>query len=122
MPKPILTLVAFALSMLLLLFVSESCTHEVTIPDSPAISFNEQVLPIIASNCGYSGCHDGGEEFSLRTFEEIRGNVNPGDARKSKLYKAITRLNFEPMPPDGPLNDQQINLIYGWIMQGAKNN
>ncbi|MFN9502531.1 MAG: c-type cytochrome domain-containing protein [Chryseotalea sp.] len=99
-----------------------TCTHDVAVPDSPEISFSGQILPIIASNCGTSGCHDGGEEFSLRTFEEIRGNVTPGDARKSKLYKAITRLNFEPMPPDGPLTDQQINVIYAWIMQGAKNN
>ncbi|MCU0384139.1 MAG: hypothetical protein MUF68_08755 [Cyclobacteriaceae bacterium] len=111
----------FFISVVVLVAVY-SCTHDFAIPDSPQVSFSEQIQPIIASNCGSSGCHDGGEEFSLQTFEEIRGNVTPGDARKSKLYKAITRLNFEPMPPDGPLTDQQINVIYAWIMQGAKNN
>ncbi|MCU0384102.1 MAG: hypothetical protein MUF68_08545 [Cyclobacteriaceae bacterium] len=113
---------AIALSITCVWLLTQACTHDIVVPDSPQISFSEQILPIIASNCGRSGCHDGGEEFSLRTFEEIRGNVTPGDARKSKLYKAITRLNVEPMPPDGPLTDQQINLIYAWVMQGAKNN
>jgi hypothetical protein len=98
-----------------------SCTHDPVIPDTPAISFSEQVLPIFVSNCATAGCHDG-SEFRLSTYDEIRSNVKPGDARGSKVYGAITRLNGEVMPPSGPLSDQQITLIYTWIMQGAQNN
>lgn len=99
------------------------CTHDPVIPDSPAISFSEQIQPIVVANCGSAGCHDGDEEFSLWTYEEIAGKVTPGDARASEIYKAMVALEGEnAMPPNGPLSDQQINLIYSWIMQGAKNN
>lgn len=111
-----------ALAMLVAL-VGVSCTHDANIPDTPAISFNEQIQPIIVSNCATSGCHDGGREFSLETYDEIAGHVKAGDARGSKLYKVITKLwGEEAMPPAGPLGDDQITLIYTWIEQGAKNN
>lgn len=104
-------------------FMPLSCTHDPVIPDTPAISFKDEVLPIIVNNCAKSGCHDGGAEFSLQNYEEISSNVQAGDARKSELYKVINTLWGEKaMPPDGPLSDQQITLIYTWIMQGAKNN
>ena len=116
-PKLTLSLIGMAL-----IFAS-ACTHDPVIPDSPEVSFSEQIQPIIVSNCARSGCHDGDEEFSLQTYEEIAGKVKSGDARKSEIYKAMTALWGESaMPPDGPLSDQQINLIYAWIMQGAKNN
>ena len=99
-----------------------SCTHDPVIPKTPEISFKDQVQPIYVNNCARSGCHDG-NEFSLQTYDEIRSNVSPGDARGSKTYRAMTRLWGESaMPPDGPLSDQQINLVYAWIMQGAKDN
>lgn len=102
-------------------FILCSCTHEPVIPSSPEISFSQQVKPIFVSNCGR--CHDG-RELSLTSYSGIRAHVSPGDAKNSELFKAITTL-WGPggaMPPDGPLSDQQINLIYVWIMQGAKNN
>jgi hypothetical protein len=100
-----------------------SCTHDPVIPDTPAISFSQQVSPIFSSNCARSSCHDGYGQFSLENYSSIRSRVLPGDARKSELYKAITTLAGPgTMPPDGPLTDQQINLIYAWIMQGAKQN
>jgi hypothetical protein len=100
-----------------------ACTHDPVIPDLPEISFSERVQPIIVANCGSSGCHDGGEEFSLLTYDEIADKVKPGDAGDSEIYEAMTALWGESaMPPAGPLSDQQINIIYTWIMQGAKNN
>jgi len=100
-----------------------SCSHDPVIPDTPAISFKDQVLPIVINNCAKSGCHDGSEEFSLQNYGEVVSKVHAGDARKSELYKVINTLwGGKAMPPDGPLSDQQITLIYTWIMQGAKNN
>jgi hypothetical protein len=99
-----------------------SCTHDPVIPATPEISFNLQIKPIFVNNCARSGCHDGGE-FDLATYNDIRARITPGDARNSDLYKVITKLwGPSAMPPDGPLSDQQITLIYAWIMQGAKNN
>jgi hypothetical protein len=109
--------------LLLMFLFSGSCTHDPVIPVTPEVSFSKQVRPIFVNNCARAGCHDG-NEFALQSYSEIRAHVTPGDARKSKLYKSIVTL-WGPggaMPPDGPLSDQQINLIYAWIMQGAKNN
>lgn len=105
-----------------------SCTHDAVIPEEPEISFSQQVLPIIISNCATEGCHDGmsgGEEDQdpLRNYAEVMEITKPGNARDSRLYKNITKLSGEDaMPPGRPLSEEQIRLIYVWIMQGAKNN
>jgi len=100
-----------------------SCRHEAIIPSSPAISYKNEVEPIIKGSCALSGCHGTNfEHISLTNYDEIRSQVTPGDAPHSKLYKAITKLGPGQMPPDQPLSEAQLKLIYVWIMQGAKNN
>jgi hypothetical protein len=108
----------YLLSTILINFIS--CTHDPVIPATPEISFDQQIKPIFVNNC--ARCHDGGE-LDLETYDDIRARVTPGNARTSDLYKVVTKLwGPSAMPPDGPLSDQQITLIYAWIMQGAKNN
>jgi len=72
--------------------LSLSCSHDPVIPETPAISFKDEVLPIIVNNCAKSGCHDGSGEFSLQNYQEITSKVHAGDARKSELYKVINTL------------------------------
>ena len=109
-------------------FLVVACQHDPIIPPEPQISFSEQIAPILISNCATTGCHDGspsGEEDlpPLRNYDEIRKHVKAGNARDSKIYKYITATNGEDaMPPDRPLTEQQIQLIFLWISQGAKNN
>lgn len=111
------------IAILLSLVVLLSCTHDPVIPETPQVSFSDQVGPIFKSNCASSGCHDGSAQFDLGTYATVRKHVTPGDARGSDAYRAITRLWGESaMPPNGPLSEQQISLIYVWIMQGAKDN
>lgn len=111
----------FMIACIVVMYVS--CMHDPVIPDTPVISFSDQVQSIFVSNCATEGCHDGHERFSLQTYDEIRSKVKPGDAKGSELYKVITKLSGgEAMPPSGPLSDEQIILIYSWIMQGANNN
>ena len=102
-------------------FLPLACRHDPVIPATPAISFSEQVQPIFVSNCATAGCHDGRAKFALGTYAEIMSRVKAGDAHGSEVYKAITKLSGG-MPPDGPLSDEQLTLIYTWIMQGAKDN
>jgi len=102
--------------------LAASCRHDAVVPDTPVISFKDQVQPIFINNCAKSGCHDGNEKFSLKSYADISSRVTAGDAHKSDLYKVINKLWLGNMPPDGPLTDEQINLVYAWIMQGAKNN
>ena len=104
---------------------STSSGDSTTICDPNKIYFQQQVLPILVSNCAKSGCHDNAshkEGIILTSYNSTiqTGRVRPGQPNESELYKKIA--NGE-MPPAGntPLTPAQKNLIYDWILQGAKN-
>lgn len=112
--------------LLLSIFAFQSCIRESELEGYPVVSFNTEVLPIIAGNCTQAGCHGyiNTEKFPLVTYDEIRAHVNPGNGRKSSIYRSITGRSDEFMPP-GPasaLTDDQIRSIFVWIEQGALNN
>jgi hypothetical protein len=94
-------------------------------PDS--IYFQQQVLPIIASNCAMSGCHDPvthAEGLVLNSYSNIvQGeNIRPFQPNESKIWKVIATTNLGdrmPPPPKDALTTEQKNIIYKWIMQGA---
>jgi hypothetical protein len=106
------------------IFFNTGCTHEPTvIQELDTVCFETQVLPIFQISCAKSGCHSStssGEVFPLDNYDNIITRVVPGDPRNSEVYKAITSLYAEEfMPPDGPLDIIQRNLIQVWILQGA---
>lgn len=101
------------------------------IPCSPdSVYFVNDVLPIINSNCAFSGCHgDGsaedGVDFSSYSSIINTGDVRPYDLDGSDLYEVITENDDDdvmPPPPANPLSDSQIATIAQWINQGALNN
>lgn len=111
-------------SVLLLCQSFYACRHKGDI-SSPEISFQNQVKPILANNCAYSGCHFGEAEFSLENYESVSRKVSPGNAWKSDIFKSASALSgfkVMPPPPKPTLSEQQLQLIYLWIAQGAKNN
>lgn len=130
-------------SFLLILFYLGACKHDIpanpkienpvgniTDPcDTNKIYFEQQVLPILISNCAKSGCHDNishKEGVVLTTYSSVinTGGIRPGNAGESKLYKLIVTSNQGdrmPEPPANPLTQEQKNLIYKWIQQGAQN-
>jgi hypothetical protein len=97
--------------------------------DSSKIYFQQQVLPIIVSNCALSGCHDVAShegDVVLTSYDEVMrtGEIRPGRPFDSKLYEKITENDIRdlmPPPPRNPLSAQQILLIRKWIEQGAMN-
>jgi hypothetical protein len=106
-----------------------SCKHTPVIPESPAVSFQTDVLPTISGNCTASGCHgtSGSRRLQLMNYPDVMGTVSAGDAQNSKLYNVISGKGFNSiMPPkssgQASLTENQITTIYLWIMQGAKNN
>jgi len=106
------------------LFFNQGCISEPDLENIPVVSFDSIVRPLIAGNCTQAGCHDGGEEFALFTYEDVKSKVKPGNARESDLYKVITGRGEEMMPPSpsNPLTEDQIRYIFVWIEQGALNN
>jgi len=76
-----------------------------------------------------SGCHDAAthkEGINLTTYGNIiaTGGVRPGNPGSSRLYTVLNRTGNErmPPPPAAAFTQAQKDIIYKWIMQGAKNN
>lgn len=106
-----------------------ACVTEVEpTADIPAVGYQRDIAPIISANCAVPACHDGsGEEASLIGYDNLikHGGVRPGDAHGSELYEVVRLyIGEKAMPPAPylPLTDEQIGLIYVWILQGAKDN
>src|SRR5437588_257152 len=94
-------------------------------PTAP-ISFVKDVRPIFQTSC--ESCHGDAQVsgFDLRTSESALkggdhgGDIVPGSADQSRLYRRIAGLEQPSMPKEGAaLTAQQISLIKTWIDQGA---
>lgn len=121
----------FVLIAALLFYAFSSCTWDKTylygnggdgIKDS--ICFQNEIFPIINSNCAMSGCHDPitkAKGYDFSTYSGIMEAVMPGSPDKSKLYTSLGNGGEESMPPPpaNPLTSEQINLIGQWIIEGA---
>ncbi len=98
--------------------------------DPNVVYFEQQILPIIVSNCAKSGCHnsiDHEDDIVLNSYSSIMsdGEISAGDPGNSELYEVITESDPDdimPPPPHSPLTSAQITLIRTWIQQGAQNN
>ncbi len=99
-------------------------------PAVPPVSFNREILPILANNC--FACHGPDEKkretkFHFDTQEGMfakRGVIEPGNAAESLLVEKITDPNPKdrmPPPESGhTLTTRQIDLLRRWIDEGAK--
>lgn len=93
--------------------------------DSNVVYFNQQVMPILLSNCAVPGCHnlptDDNDRIQITSYESLMNSdiVDNGD-----LLEAITETDPDdimPRPPAEPLTPSEIALIALWIQQGAQN-
>jgi hypothetical protein len=97
--------------------------------DPDKVYFENDVLPILISNCAKSGCHDVASHQDgviLNNFNNVMqtADVRPYDLAGSDLYEVITDTDPDdrmPQPPNAPLTQAQIQIIAKWINQGAQN-
>jgi len=101
-----------------------------TAPPATTVSFNREVLPILANNC--FACHGPDEKkretkFHFDTQEGMflkKGVIEPGNAEESLLVEKITEPNPKDRmpPPDSghSLTQKQIDVLRRWIDEGAK--
>ncbi|WP_231936411.1 SUMF1/EgtB/PvdO family nonheme iron enzyme [Bythopirellula polymerisocia] len=93
------------------------------------VDFRTQIQPIIETAC--VSCHSGDEadgELRLETLKTAMTGgssgaaIVPGKPDESLLYTYITLPADDDliMPPDGPLEKAQIELVKQWIAQGAE--
>ena len=94
--------------------------------DSSVVYFQQQVLPILISNCAVPGCHntanDDNDWIEITSYTSL---MNSGVVQDGDLWEAITENDPDkimPPPPASPLTPDQIALIGAWIQQGAQNN
>lgn len=120
---------------LLLINALWSCKHEPLVFDGPialepgssAVSFQDEVLPLLVSNCAMSGCHDASsrqEGVQLTDYTSIRKEVKPNNTGDSELFEAITETDPDkimPPPPRPALSTNQIDVVRRWINEGAQN-
>ncbi len=98
--------------------------------DPDSVYFQNDVLPLLVSNCSTSGCHDANsaeDGVILVDYASVMetGEIKTGNPGDSELYEKIMESDPEermPPPPSSSLTADQKNLIKKWIEQGAKNN
>lgn len=96
--------------------------------DTNVVYFDNQILPLLKSNCAKSGCHDAAsheEEIILDSYENVMNSkiIKAYNLNESDMYEVITETNPDkrmPEPPNQRLTGEQITLISKWILQGAK--
>lgn len=119
----------FFISLFAASLLGTACKHyPEVVPTTRACSpdtvyFQNQVLPILVSNCAMSGCHDANshkEGVNLTSYAKVMstGGVKAGNSGDSELYSQIVSGE---MPPSGNLSAAQMALIEKWISQGALN-
>jgi len=136
------TFLTMKLAGLILFVTIISCKHEfpdviIDVPVSggeqpcsaDTVYFQNKVLPLLNSSCAMSGCHDAithKEGINLTTYSKIMstGGVRPGNPSNSDLYKVLNKSGNDrmPQPPAPAFTQAQKDIIYKWILQGAKNN
>lgn len=92
------------------------------------ICFEEQILPLLQTNCAKSGCHDAAshqEGYVLDSYNHIISKgIVPGNSKNSKIVQVMSSKGDEdimPPSPNTPLTQQQVNLVAQWIDEGAQN-
>lgn len=91
-------------------------------------------------SCGYSTCHDAsaggglslaeGESYASLVGVAAHGDpsqtlVIAGDPDNSYLMMKLSRAGTivgDPMPPSAAVESSQLELVRGWILDGAPNN
>ena len=95
--------------------------------DPDVIYFSQDVLPILVSNCAFSGCHDAASQEDGVILESYATVMETADVEvfnldDSEIYEVLVDDDLdERMPPypSSALSAAQINIIATWILQGA---
>lgn len=97
--------------------------------DPDVVYFNQDVLPILQSNCAFSGCHDEAsaqDGVILIDYDNViqTADVEPFNLNDSEIYEVLVDDDLDDRMPPAPtpaLSQDQINIIATWILQGGLN-
>ena len=100
------------------------------VTNKDTICFTQNILPILTSSCGITGCHDAASHrggyvlINYTTLTQHQGDIVPFNPNSSHIYQVTTTGGEEgimPPPPKSPLTSQQTETFRKWIAQGASN-
>lgn len=97
--------------------------------DPDTVYFEKDLLPILQSGCAQPGCHDAismQDGIRLTDYQSVMttADVKPFDPEGSDLYEVLIEDDpgkRMPPPPLSPMSQENIDLVYTWIGQGAEN-
>ncbi|MCB0763449.1 MAG: hypothetical protein KDB84_02005, partial [Flavobacteriales bacterium] len=99
--------------------------------DPNIVYFDQQILPILISNCAVPGCHnmptDDNDDIEITSYNTLMGSgiLDTNDPFDSDFWEVINDTDPDdrmPRPPQNPLSAEQLALIQQWLQQGAQNN
>ncbi len=93
------------------------------------VCFQRDLLPVLVSSCGITGCHDQAtheDGYVVANYTTVMNNlVRAGSPADSKLYSVITKNpsdeDFMPPKPYPALTTAVKDSIFNWIKNGARN-
>lgn len=93
------------------------------------VCFQNDILPVLVSSCGITGCHDQTthkEGYTITSYANVMSNlVVAGSPTTSRLYTSISGSssseNFMPPKPYAALTTAIKDSIFNWIKNGALN-
>lgn len=96
-----------------------------TSPDERPVSFEFVTLGILAPTCGQVQCHSTTTKTAGYAFDTLAASrealttlTDDRSADSSKLIEVMTASGGSRMPPDSPLNEEDITLVKLWIDDG----
>ena len=114
--KKTLVLILFGLSLYSCYNDNEEELYGPVSCDVSAVSYTNDVLPIINASCATSGCHVSGGtgpgDFS--NYNDLKGKVDNGSFENRVLVQ-------KNMPPSTPLSDCELAILQAWLDNGAPN-
>ena len=90
------------------------------------ISFTEDVLPILQSNCAQTGCHDAithKDGLNTTSYATLMAGSHKPTSLTGSFFESLTATGSDAMPPlpSAPLTAAQIQIIQTWIQLGHQN-
>jgi hypothetical protein len=91
------------------------------------VCFVQDILPMVLSSCGVTGCHDAITAEEGHVFVDystiMEHGIEPFNAQGSEIYQVVTETGEDRMPPEprAPWTAQQIADLKEWIDDGALN-
>lgn len=115
------------LASCILLFTLHACVdHNLQAPFTvncsgvEDISYSNDVVDVINANCAVPGCHDGSP--GLPDWTELSNLQNGTHQKEIKRRITLDLADPDKMPRVGSITQEERELIYCWIEQGAKDN